>query len=400
VDAAAFAALLPGDAAASLDVEPLGPVRHLGVRDDGRELCLVEPSARRVWRLSVDAATGTPSTAAPVDLAALGATSPAACAYDEAGGIAVLDARGHVARPGKTPLALGRPLRDGELLRVDGVWIVAEAGGPTALCVGDDGVVRDTRAAIDAMAPAPEGLVYLAHDDDIFAARAASLCAGDGPAERVAHDEGYAGAGVFEWLYATPPLELAYQRLELDNPALGWRADGSLLLAAENVRRVLADDDGAPFRVDDWAGEPLLRVLPQYAPIDVDARVAAFDRFRAPGIGVHVFARRPNAVSAIVSIPGGPDLTDDWAHFGEPAPAPVDPETDGEAPVADAGPSPGDAGADAGVEPPPSGSGGGDGGCGAAGARSAPATLALAAFVALGWRRRRGGGRHEAGGVR
>ncbi|MEZ4322592.1 MAG: MopE-related protein [Myxococcota bacterium] len=329
LDADAFSANADASGRASLDAVPLDEVRSIAATGD--HACLVE--AERVWSLDLTV----PADAVAPELVEE-AAGAVACAYDDAGGLAILGSTTLDTASGSHAHGLQVPVG---AIRVGGRWIVWGDGHEPTVCIDDAGTLHPT--AVDAFAVARAGeedaVVWTEPERALLAATVDAFCSGDLPGHTLTpYSTGNAVHWIegisAHWQYLFRSTEISFFDLRFaDAASLAVRPDGAVLYAAyrtgvgnwsEGIEGDVLQSPGPAYlwRVfGTWARTP---PFPS-EPIDRVYATAPWRRDEARVDGATDGGRQ---FSALAFVPGG-TVRRSWRHSDVPSGAvPVDPPYD------------------------------------------------------------------------
>lgn len=314
--AKAFAALLDAEGQARLAARPLEAVRMTAASAEPWRLCLVEGdsgSETRLWELSFDPVTRTPTSARFIESGAI------ACGYAPSGERVVLRGTSNEATlvfEGGDPQRLtARAPRD--LVRLGQSWLVLLAGSDGAVCVEDStGAYYGLTQSILHAAHA-DGLVYWIEADGRGKVLAETeFCRGGRQNEEDLYRPVPGMPASFWDVLARAPWESTASGV-----SFAIRPDGLLVLAPKALRGV-----DSPEPNPTWYADLLLGFVPSYVPTyGWSHRLSALDPYRREAPERHLLSLHAHTVRGISVIPWSerwPDLG--WGHLGEDPPAPRD----------------------------------------------------------------------------
>lgn len=353
-----FEAMLSVADKAELALTPLGAIGAMSASADALKVCLAEPAAGRVWELLLD----------PVSRRLSGTRlaskrGGAGCAYDEAGGLAVLKS-GPTALvlAGGAVVAVADVAVPNGLLRVNGRWIVqAYQGG--ARCLDDLGAVTNPKIAAVAMSSAPGGLAYVDEGGNAFATTTERFCGGQAPLDRLVKPP----FTLWSKLYLT----FTFRTVNATRAVLAVRPDGVVFAGASEVQ---VAGLGAEVQT---VTNALFYLFPHYGSVNGVDRLTANDAVRLVDDVAAIGSVNAGHLEAMTILPGA-IAGREWGYVRRPGtPTRFVPQT------ADAGVNADGGVADGGTMPAPT-----PRGCGCASAESS-VLLALALLARLGRRHRR-----------
>ncbi|HLL54819.1 MAG TPA: hypothetical protein VK447_14795, partial [Myxococcaceae bacterium] len=295
LEARDFVAKLDAAGLASVARAPLGPITAMGASADALRICLAEPTAGRVWELSLDGATRR--------LATITVQEPqggvSACGYDDQGRLAILSAAPVSLRVGGATLPVAGMASPVGLIRFPGRWVVL-GDGETARCLADDGTLFDSGVRPTAASEALGGLAYLDGAGHGFLARVDGFC-GAGPAGvETLSDQ----SNVWGTLYRG----LTSRQVTAPRAAMAVRPDGVMVVGAPAVQ-FGGFGQGGQLQI------PLVfYYFPTYRAASCGSRLPEADPFRASEARGFIAARKAIAAESMVLLPGAPPGTD-FGHY-------------------------------------------------------------------------------------
>ncbi|MCB9678159.1 MAG: putative metal-binding motif-containing protein [Alphaproteobacteria bacterium] len=329
LDAEAFRANAGPSGQASIDASPLEAITSIGTTSE--TACMVE--GQRVWSLDLTV----PADAVAPQLVEDGAGA-VACAYDDAGDLAILGsdtldtAAGAFAHGLETPVGV---------IHVGARWIVWGDGHEPTVCIDSAGAVQT--AAVNAFAVARAGdedaVVWTEPERALLAATVDAFCGGELPGHTLTpYSTGNAAHWIegisAHWQYLFRNTEIGFFDLRFaDAASLGMRPDGAVLYAAYRTgvgnwsEGIAGDVLQSPGPAHLWRVHGVwARTPPQpSAPID---RVYATAPWRRDEARVDVATDGGRQFSAIAFVPGG-TAARTWPFADVPDDAvPVDPPYD------------------------------------------------------------------------